>query len=290
MLRSFMALALLAAGFVSPAKAETTLCTEITSLPATLSIQGNYCLKRDLSTAIASGTNNVTIDCNGFKVGGLGAGAGTRTHGIYASDRSNITIRQCNIRGFYRGIYLIGTNSAGHLIENNALNGNTYLGIRANGEGVTIRGNRIVDTGGTDDAGGTYGGILLDGPSGHIVDNDIAGAVSSVNGINVLKGIRVSGVRNVVEDNRISDLVAAEGGLVTGIMIEGGGTEVPLQAVLRGNSVLMPPGTQGYGVYVKVPSSVCRDNNLLGFDAAWLESQGTTALDSCTDVGGNVTK
>ncbi|HEY0662525.1 MAG TPA: right-handed parallel beta-helix repeat-containing protein [Lysobacter sp.] len=295
MLRSITALALLAACFVSPAKAETTLCTEITSLPATLSVQGIYCLKHDLSTGITAGNaitiaaNNITIDCNGFKVGGLTAGAGTRAHGFHATDRANVTIRDCNIRGFYRGIVLDGTASAGHLIEGNALNGNTYLGMRIQGEGNTIRGNRIVNTGGTDDPNGTYGGILFNGSSGRIADNDIAGAVSTGN-LNSLKGIYVAGPRNVVESNRISDLVAPAAGQVKAIMLIGNPTEMPLQTILRGNSVLMPPGTQGYAIYVKVPSSVCRDNDLLGFDAAWLESQTTNELDACTDAGGNVTK
>lgn len=294
MLRSITALALLATCFVSPAQAETTLCTEITSLPATLSAQGNYCLKRDLSTSLASGNaitiaaNNVTIDCNGYKVGGLAAGASTRAHGFHATDRSNITIRGCNLRGFYRGIVLEGASSAGHLIEGNALNGNTYLGMRIHGEGNTIRGNRVVNTGGTDDPNGTYGGILLNGSSGHIVDNDIAG-VASTAGSNTVKGIFITGPRNVIASNRISDLVASPDSIVMAILVSGA-NEMPMQAILRGNSVLMPPGTQGYAVYVKVPSSVCRDNDLLGFDAAWLESQATTALDGCTDAGGNVTK
>ena len=55
----------------------------ITSVPAVISTQGTWCLKQDLATAIASGNaisvnaNNVTLDCNDFKLGGLAAGAGT---------------------------------------------------------------------------------------------------------------------------------------------------------------------------------------------------------------------
>src|SRR5690606_30008425 len=49
----------------------------IDSLPATISSQGVWCLRGHLSTGISSGdaisinTNNVTIDCNDFKLGGL---------------------------------------------------------------------------------------------------------------------------------------------------------------------------------------------------------------------------
>ena len=52
----------------------------ISSLPVTITTQGVWCLDRDLSTSNSAGpavtiaTNNVTVDCNGFKIGGLGAG------------------------------------------------------------------------------------------------------------------------------------------------------------------------------------------------------------------------
>ena len=294
MLRHISAVAVLATACLAlPAKAETTLCTEITTLPTTISVQGTYCLKADLATAVATGnaitiaTNNVTIDCNGRKLGGLGAGLTTRTQGIYANNRSNITVRDCNIRGFYRGIVLEGTGS-GHVVENNALNGITYLGMRIHGEGATIRGNRIVNVGGTDDANGTYGGILLNGGSGRIVDNDIAGLTT--NGPASLRAIFVTGPRNVIESNRISDLVAPNAGQIKAIMLVGSPDTMPMQAVLRENSVLVPPGTQGYAVWVKTASSVCRNNDLLGFDGNWLDSQASSALDACNDVGGNVTK
>src|SRR4029078_12340445 len=68
----------------------------ITSLPAVISTQGTWCFKQDLATAITSGnaisinTNNVTLDCNDFKLGGLAAGAGTMTYGVAATSRVNV--------------------------------------------------------------------------------------------------------------------------------------------------------------------------------------------------------
>src|SRR5687768_721081 len=71
-------------------------CTgTIDALPATITTQGVWCLRGDLSTSLASGiaitveTNNVTIDCNDFKLGGLAAGTATQTVGIYASGKQN---------------------------------------------------------------------------------------------------------------------------------------------------------------------------------------------------------
>ena len=79
--------------FSSMAQAETTECTVITSLPYTISTQGIYCLKGNLATSMTSGnaieinTNNVVIDLNGYKLGGLGAGPGTTARGIHAYQR-----------------------------------------------------------------------------------------------------------------------------------------------------------------------------------------------------------
>ena len=61
----------------------------VTSLPAVITTQGTWCLTADLATAMTSGvaitiaTNNVTIDCNNFKLGGLSAGVDTTTIGIF---------------------------------------------------------------------------------------------------------------------------------------------------------------------------------------------------------------
>src|SRR5687768_16439274 len=119
------ALVLLVAVHVAPAHAAESYdnCTGfIETLPATISTQGTWCLKHDVSTAITSGNaitiaaNNVTLDCNDFKVGGLAAGDSSAANGVYAASRLNATVRQCGVRGFSQGIWLDG---AGHLVEDN---------------------------------------------------------------------------------------------------------------------------------------------------------------------------
>lgn len=156
----------------TPALAETLNCINITSVPITITVPGIYCLKQDLSTSITSGAaitinaNNVTIDFNDYKLGGLVGGPNTMASGIYANARSNITLRNGNIRGFRTGIYLNGANGgpgSGHLVENNLLDGNTSIGIFASGAGVAVRGNRVVNTGpgpGSTLAYGIYGIFL----------------------------------------------------------------------------------------------------------------------------------
>src|SRR5690606_24652633 len=92
-LSRFLAALLLLGGLAAtqPARAAQSYdaCTGfIDSVPATISTQGVWCLRKDLSTNITSGnaitiaTNNVTIDCNDFKLGGLAAGNGSNAFGI----------------------------------------------------------------------------------------------------------------------------------------------------------------------------------------------------------------
>ena len=177
------AAALLPAG---GARAETTLCTPVTSLPAVISAGGVYCLTQDLATAIETGAaitinaNNVTLDCNERKLGGLAAGDDTSAIGIIASSRTNVTIRNCNVRGFLYGIALFGspTTSGGHLVEDNRLDGNTFTGILASGDGSVVRRNRIFDTGGALTSGSWTMGINASG-SIEVSDNIIQGMHSS---------------------------------------------------------------------------------------------------------------
>src|SRR5205823_10248096 len=86
----------------------------VDALPATITTQGTWCLRQNLDTSATSGNvieiqnNNVTIDCNGFRLRGSGGGASTTAVGILASGRVNITIRHCTIRGFQIGIQVNG--------------------------------------------------------------------------------------------------------------------------------------------------------------------------------------
>jgi len=129
-------------------------CTgTISSVPAVISSQGTWCLKQNLATGSAGKiinitTNNVTIDCNDFKLDGSSGGAGILSFGISAKNQSNITIRHCQIRGFFYGIDLEGTGG-GHVVEDNRLDGNTVYGMLVTGDGSVVRRNRVFSTGGS---------------------------------------------------------------------------------------------------------------------------------------------
>jgi hypothetical protein len=253
----------------------------IDSLPATISTQGVWCLRHDLATNIASGnaitiaTNNVTIDCNDFKIGGLAAGTTSTASGIYAYNRQNAAIRHCNIRGFYNGINLAGNDGAGHLIEDNRLDNNLYIGISVTGEHNRVRRNAIFDTGGYANsayptAGSTAYGISA---SASITNNTIDGVFTTVT-TNTVWGIQA-----------MSDGAQVIGNMVDGLLLNGGGvargiSATTSSATISGNIVTARfASTNGYGIAGwTTTKSFCSDNSI---------SQFTTAMSNCADDGGN---
>lgn len=194
-------------------QAETTQCTVINTIPYVINTQGVYCFKQHLATDITSGnaitinTNNVVIDMNGFKLGGLIAGPTTEAVGIYGFDRQNITIRNGSIRGFIRGIFLAGTSpyddSQGHLIEGVRADGNTRVGIAVEGRGSVIRGNQVVQTGGTTHFS-DVAGILVRGTGVEMIDNSISETVEESGELSY--GVLATSANGaVIEGNRVSN-------------------------------------------------------------------------------------
>jgi len=210
-------------GLAGPAAAdETTFCNFfITTLPYTIATQGHYCFNQNLSTAITTGnaitvnSDFVVIDLNNFKLGGGSAGLATNAIGIASVAHRNITIRNGNIRGFKYGISLTGTGG-GHLIENNLLDGNTYYGVRANGDLVVIRNNIVTNTGGSTTTGNywTYGIYAATSGSGAITfvrDNVISNTFST----NVAYGTYGIGAR--VTDHNLVKMGAHTAGNAVGM-------------------------------------------------------------------------
>ena len=103
--------------------------TRITSLPYTITSPGTYVLDLSLDYNSSSGAaiqinaSNVTVDLDGNSIINLSAGPKTQAVGINAFDRSNITIRNGQILGFFRGVELDGqmefqSSATGALVEN----------------------------------------------------------------------------------------------------------------------------------------------------------------------------
>ncbi|QSX79284.1 right-handed parallel beta-helix repeat-containing protein [Agrilutibacter solisilvae] len=278
MLRSFIGL-LLAAAVVPCANAAQSYdnCTGvITTLPATISTQGTWCLKSNLSTAITTGnaitvaTNNVTIDCNDYKLGGLPAGDATNAVGIFSADKLNTTVRRCGIRGFSYGILLSGANNAGTLIEDNRFDQNTYRAIEIHGGGHVIQRNRIVDTGGRPNSGSTVA-IQVTGSESQVNDNLISGLmVTNAGGLVV--GINATGGTSEISRNMVTGLVPNQGPS-RGITVGNSKASTIRSNVLLSGSLLM-----GYGVNASA-GNVCSENKIIGYNWAF--------VGGCTNGGNN---
>lgn len=195
--------------------AETTNCTPVTSLPAVISSGGVYCFTQNLATTMTSGSaieilaNNVTLDMNGFKLGGMGAGPATTANGIYAYQRKNLTIRNGIVRGFWRGIHLDDlspyTTSKGNLVENIRAEGNRLVGIFVEGKGSQVRNNQVIDTQGEPDHVQTVG-IVVNGPSCMIENNQVSDTVTATGGgSHSAYGIIFSGAGCVVAGNYVAE-------------------------------------------------------------------------------------
>jgi hypothetical protein len=196
----------------APARAETVNCTPILTLPAVITVQGVYCFTGDLNTAITSGsaisiqTNNVILDLNGFKLGGLAAGHGTNALGIFAVNRRNLTIKNGTIRGFLEGIHLGNSGaSQGHVVEDIRADQNTSVGIDVSGSGNIVRNNQVVATGGTTIFGPNANGvgIAVAGTGPRVLNNDVIHTVKQ--GTGTAWGIYLNGVAGgLAVNNRIT--------------------------------------------------------------------------------------
>ncbi len=273
-------IALATALMATPAKADTIECTVIDSIPFIITVQGIYCLTGNLASGLTSGdmitvaTNNVTIDMNGFKLGGLAAGAGTFSIGIRASSRRNITIRNGSIRGFHRGIWLDGgaANSSGHLLEDLRLDGNTSTGARVEGTGNIIRNNQVVNTGPGDNSTIAVG-IFIINSNDSVVEGNV---ISSVSETGTSVGIVVS-ESSLIEVRNNTVLRTEDATFNRGIAVSSA-TDV----TIIGNRILNPATTGTAGIIDDDSGSSgvnCIDNIIAGY---------TTAISGCDFVSGNL--
>jgi hypothetical protein len=270
---------LFAAAAPAPAAESYDSCAGIIgALPAVIATQGTWCLDADRSTALTSGAaieitaNNVTIDCNGFKLGGLSAGAGTATVGILANTRTNLTVRNCHVRGFRSGVQL---NGEGIVVEDNRFEANTQRGVTLSGERNAVRRNLVTDTGGSTIGTGLAYGIVATGTT-DIADNTISGVTARTGTNQGAWGIYVAGpgADSAVENNRVRH-----------VLRDGTGPSAAIRSVASGRTTVIGNSLFGTGVGAGVQcaneNGAVTGNSVLAFG---------TALVGCSDDGGNVVK
>jgi parallel beta-helix repeat protein len=92
---------LLGAWIPVPALAETTF------------IDQDTVLESDIIDSVEIAVSGITLDCNGYSI--IGAGSG---YGIYLHDKTNVTVKNCNISNFSTGIYLSGLSFYNTISDN----------------------------------------------------------------------------------------------------------------------------------------------------------------------------
>lgn len=149
------------------------------------------------------GADDITLDCDGHAIAGIGGANGVRVDG-----RASVTVKNCSIRGFSRAIALQGTT--GSTVEGNSIScGDSAMGITVQ-DGVH---DRIVDN----DIGDCETGIQMAASSVIHVDDNLL--VGSHTGIVLEAGVYGARVRrNQVSDSSGSAL--GVGGHVLGNTIE----------------------------------------------------------------------
>ncbi len=136
----------------------------ISSAPYTITQSGYHRLTTNLNydpgsnnaaNIITVNASNVTIDFNGFYIAGPVGNAAQQVTGIFANERSNITITNGTIAYCYQGILIIGnglstTNNVGHRIEKMRIPRCYYKGIDVeNALTAEIIDNQVNFAGGT---------------------------------------------------------------------------------------------------------------------------------------------
>jgi hypothetical protein len=245
----------------------------IATVPFTITTQGYYRLDRNVSTAQASGaaitiaSDFVTFDLGGLKLGGGAAGPGTSAVGVYALDRRNVIVRNGNLRGFLRGVFLEGASSRRHLVERIRADENTLAGIDVTGPGSVVRRNQVVGTGGTTSSGSAVDtfGIRVDGAGARILDNDVTDTmpVGSGTGYAIFA---TNATAAVIESNRAANSAAVTS---AGIFAASGSDVLVLGNRLTGLAS---------GVVFDAATGKYRGN---------LTSGVTTPYTAGTDAGGN---
>lgn len=253
-----IAVALLALSAPGTATAGTDRYTTITSLPYTINSPGGYRLTGNLTlttlytSAITINSDNVVLDLDGFTiVNGVSPAINGPSPAIKATGRSNITIRNGKLRGFWRAIQLTGDGSRASLVVEDItamefVNGPAIF--LENTTGAIVRRCQVANTI-LLLAPGNFAttAIRMSGKSAVVHDN----VVTLTKPDSGLIAIDVSGCRfSVVERNSISNDTFSPGDNTVGIEVNG------VDITVADNRI----ANMYWGVRFGTPVGVYRDN------------------------------
>ena len=129
-----------------------------------------YDLNNCSGNGITIGANNITLDCGGYLIDGDDTGT---DYGIYLNNQNGVSIKNCNVREFYSGIYL--SSSSNNILSNIDANSNSN-GIHLLSSSNNNLINNIANS-------NDNSGILLYSSSNNLLINNIAN--NNLAGINL---------------------------------------------------------------------------------------------------------
>lgn len=241
---------LLALG-TGPAHAETTNCTAIDALPYAIAAPGIYCLTADFDVNLAAGaaitidSSHVVLDLNGHKIAN-GAGDATQAYGVYALNRTSLTVRNGTLIGFLIGVNIKDT-SGGYattqncIVEDVRANFNKYQGLNVEGKMNVVRNNHVLYTYGTTLWGANVSayGIRVVGPSPRVLNNEVSEVFKS--GTGTAYGIFLVAVTNgFAYENRVA-------AVTNGIVFSGASTGKYKDNLTSGVTTAFSGGTDAGG-------------------------------------------
>lgn len=257
--------------FTLPAAAQAA-CTELSSLPATISTPGDYCLAGDYLTTSATersiviSSSDVTLDCQGHTLRSKATANNGTSSAIYLNGQNNVVIQNCRVVGGYTsGIQAYQSNSVPDknyyvTIQNNYVAGPYLYGIVAYGSALELSNNRVYDVGGQNNAYAM--GIRLGGYTNgfrfHVVkDNLVAGTNSPYN--NAFGIYSDNSQASLIIHNAITGFSSGNSAYRGYGIHLAAGTENSIK-----DNHILGGGTTGIGI--KTPASsgnVCYDNQIM---------------------------
>jgi len=274
-------------------------------------IADNSNLDNDLTSngsCIHFTANNIELDCEGFTITGNGSGIG-----INATERNNITIKNCNLHQFNTSIVFLDTNNS-KIMNTTALN-SSRDGILIGGTNNNITNNTFKTNEGTERF---EGALVISGTEHRAQDNILhnpngtgllvigtldSGAVITLPGTNTSNNLLrdnhasssngaaiylLGNASNNTLINNTGSSNAAEGiGLGGFLGFMGGGTPAPQNNTLINNTFTTGGGVGTAGGGPTVPVSI-NTRDVIAGGIAPIETQATISLNGGdTKAAGN---
>ncbi len=219
-----------------------TGCAEIntsTELAQNITFTGSsplYCIRFN--------NHSTVLDCNGYWI--TRNTIGSNTIAIYASNKNNITIRNCNIA------------------HTNASEVNDFTGILLEKTNTSFVFNNIVSINmtSTDPSGPDSWGISVEGNDNAIENNSINSSITSIPGPSYLIGLNISGLRNNATGVSINTWVLSGGGSVfgRGIFISGSNHSIYNSKIMEVGTVT----TENYAILATATRAIFVNNTITG--------------------------